>query len=373
MPIPVDDRLVGSEVLKYVPAINDSPTRWVCDGAVMAIDYGVWAVRLLLAGVFGLSAWGKFSDLSGTRKSVGEFGIPIRLVPTVAWTLPVAEAAVAAGLLLPWATIAASILGTVLLLIFTMAILRLLRAGKRPACSCFGAISATPIGRGTVIRNALLLAVATLTVAGALIRPRLPQDLPADHTLALALTALFTAILVRQSADLRALRRRLDEQALSTLGAEGLPPGAVAPEFELLTVSGGRTGLSELLTTGRNLLLVFVHPACEMCAALSRELPRWQLRSADTLTIAVVGNGDLEEHTRWGSAQGLGEIPVLVQQGNEAALRYRVRGTPSGVLIGPDGRVAAPVARGAMAIRDLIIQAKHTGRQRIPDTNGAVL
>lgn len=345
----------------------------MCDGAVMAIDYGVWAVRLLLAGVFGLSAWGKFADLSGARKSVGDFGIPIRLVPTVAWALPVAEVVVAAGLLVPWAAPGAAALGTLLLLTFTAAILRLLRAGKHPSCSCFGAVSATPIGRGTVVRNGLLLGIALLAVAGSIARPRLPSGLPPDHAIALAAAAGFVAVLIRQAGELHVLRRRLDEQVLSTLGGEGLPPGAVAPEFELLAVSGGRVGLTELLATGRSLLLVFIHPACEMCAALSRELPRWHLRAADTLTIAVVGNGELEEHARWGAAQGLSDIPVLVQQGNEAALRYRVRGTPSGVLIGPDGRVAAPVARGAMAIRDLIIQAKRTERQRVPDTNGAVL
>ncbi|WP_067825882.1 MauE/DoxX family redox-associated membrane protein [Nocardia inohanensis] len=338
----------------------------------MAIDYGVWAVRLLLAAVFGLSASGKFADLPGTRKSVGEFGVPIRLVPTVAWALPVAEAATAAGLLIPWAAIAAAALGLSLLLVFTVAVIRLLRAGKHPACSCFGAAGTAPIGWATILRNAALIAVAALALAGAVVRPRVPLGLPADHVLISAVAAVFAVTLIRLGGELRALRRRLDAQALSTLGAEGLPVGAVAPEFDLRSTAGGRTGLHDLLT-GRNLLLVFVHPACEMCAALARELPRWQARTTNSLTIVVVGNGELDEHAAWARQQALGEIPVLVQQGNEAALRYRVRGTPSGVLIGPDARVAAPVARGAMAIRDLIFQAKRTAGQRSAETNGAVL
>jgi len=34
----------------------------------------VWIARLLLCVVFALSAWGKFTDRSGARKAVAEFG-----------------------------------------------------------------------------------------------------------------------------------------------------------------------------------------------------------------------------------------------------------------------------------------------------------
>lgn len=339
----------------------------------MAIDYVVWVARLVLAVVFGLSAWGKFADGVGTRKAVGEFGIPLAWVPGVALGLPAVEAVVAIALLPPWTAAAAALVAILLLGMFTGAVVRLLRQGRRPVCSCFGAGSAAPIGRGTVLRNVVLILLAGLTVVATLADPQVPGVLPLDHAVGMGVAAGFGAVLVSLWGELRALRRRLDEQVLSTLGAEGLPPGAIAPEFEVLKTAGGRTGLDELLSPGKSLLLVFVHPGCEMCAALARELPRWQARSADALTIAVLGNGDVEEHAKWGVEQGLGEIPVLVQQGNEAALRYRVRGTPSGVLINEQGRVAAPVARGSMAVRDLIVQAKRTGKPANPQTNGAVL
>ncbi|MVU79764.1 hypothetical protein GPX89_21285 [Nocardia sp. ET3-3] len=339
----------------------------------MAIDYAVWAARLVLAVVFGLSAWGKFADAAGTRKAVGEFGIPLAWVPAVAWGLPGVEAAVAVAVLPPWTAAGAALVAILLLGMFTGAVVRLLRHGRRPVCSCFGAASAAPIGRGTVVRNIVLIALAGWTLVATLAESEVPGALPVDHAVAMAFAAGFAAVLVSLWGELRSLRRRLDEQVLSTLGGEGLPPGAVAPEFEVLKTSGGRSGLHELLSPGKSLLLVFVHPSCEMCAALARELPRWQARSADALTIAVLGNGEVAEHAAWGREQGLGEIPVLVQQGNEAALRYRVRGTPSGVLINEQGRVAAPVGRGAMAVRDLIFQAKRTGSSAEPQTNGAVL
>ncbi|WP_297628805.1 MauE/DoxX family redox-associated membrane protein [Nocardia sp.] len=336
----------------------------------MTIEYGVWGLRLALGVVFGLSAAGKFADLSGTRKAVGEFGIPIRWVPAAAWALPVVEALVAVGLLPPWTAAAAALVAVGLLLVFTAAVALLLRRGKHPACSCFGAASSAPIGVRTLVRNAVLILLAAVAVVGALRYSRIPEVLPVDRAVGMAVVAVFTAVSIWLWGEVRVLRRRLDQQALSTLGAEGLPPGAVAPEFELLSVAGGRTSLAELLAPGRYLLMVFVHPGCEMCAALARELPRWQSRTRQALTIAVVGNGEVPAHEVWGREQGLGDIPVLVQQGNEAALRYRVRGTPSGVLITAEGRLAAPVARGAMAIRDLIQIAKHESGQAITSENG---
>ena len=86
----------------------------------------------------------------------------------------------------------------------------------------------------------------------------------------------------------------------------------------------------------------------------------------DRLTIAVIANGDIEENLAWGRERGLGDVPVLVQTGNEAALRYRVRGTPSAVLVTADGRIAAPVARGPIAIRELIIFAKTAKPDKSP-------
>ncbi|MGV9414344.1 MauE/DoxX family redox-associated membrane protein [Nocardia sp. NPDC003693] len=336
----------------------------------MLIEYGIWVLRLALAVVFGLAAVGKLADPAATRKAVGEFGIPLRQVLAVARALPGAEAVAALGLLFPWTALGAALLALTLLLVFTGGMIRLIGRGEHPACSCFGAAGTAPIGRATLVRNGVLITLTLLTLAGALARPALPAGLPLDHILGSTIAALLLAAVFRLHAEHGVLRRRLDEQVLSTLGAEGLPKGAVAPEFELLDTTGGRTDLATLLAPGRHLLLVFVHPGCEMCAALARELPRWHARTAAVLTIAMVGNGDLAEHEKWGREQELGDIAILVQQGNEAALRYRVRGTPSGVLIGADGRIAAPVARGAMAVRDLISQAERAEAQPISRSNG---
>ncbi|MFI6170794.1 peroxiredoxin family protein [Nocardia sp. NPDC051052] len=329
----------------------------------MPIEYGVWISRLVVGVLFGLSAVGKLADPVGTRKAVGEFGVPMRWVAAVGWGLPALEGLVAIAVPVPWTVLPGAALALLLLVVFTLAVARLLKRGERPACSCFGAVSTEPIGARTLVRNGVLLVLAMLVGWGAVAYPRVPGTLPTDDAVWLAVAAVLVAVLIWLWGDVHALRKRVDEQALSTLGAEGLPVGAVAPEFELLDVAGGRTSLASLLARERQVLLVFVHPGCELCAALARELPRWQERTARVLSIVVVGNGDATEHAEWGREQGLTDIPVLVQQGNEAALRYRVRGTPSGVLIDADGRVAAPVARGAIAARELIVTAKRIVRR----------
>lgn len=339
----------------------------------MVADYGVWIARLLLCVVFALSAWGKFTDRSGARTAVAEFGIPDRYVGVVAWALPLLEAALAVGLLpgatAPWAGLA----GLLLLGVFTAAVARLLHLGRRPACLCFGSASEDPIGGATIVRNAALMVVGGVVVWGGLRRPQVPGTLPTDHAVGLAVVAIIAAMLVWLIEQVRVLRRQLDRQALSTLGAEGMPTGSVAPEFELADSHGGITGLQQLLARGTSVVLVFVHPGCDICATLAGELPRWQHRLRDRLTIAVIANGDVTENLVWGQERGLGEIPMLVQQGTEVALRYRVRGTPSAVLVDADGRIAAPVARGPIAIRELFVSARTTTRaegSRLPHPTG---
>jgi uncharacterized membrane protein YphA (DoxX/SURF4 family) len=321
-------------------------------------DQGVWIARLILSAVFALSAFGKLADRPGTRRAVAEFGIPAGQVSTVAWALPLVEACLAGtllpGMTAPWAGLAALLL----LCVFTIAVARLLHRGERPACSCLGAMSEEPIGTATVARNAALMALAVAVTWGSLDRPQVPGTLPTENAVGLAVLAVIGAVLCWLAGQVRVLRRQVDRQALSTLGAEGLPAGSVAPEFELSGSLGERTSVEQLLARGTSVLLVFTHPGCDICATLAGELPHWQERLRGRLTIAVIAGGDIGENLAWGHERGLGDMPLLIQQGNEAALRYRVRGTPSAVLVTADGRIAAPVARGPIAIRELLMSAK---------------
>ena len=57
---------------------------------------------------------------------------------------------------------AAAVVAALTLVVFTAAILRRLAQGRRPACACFGAWSAKPIGPVDVVRNLVFVVVALL-------------------------------------------------------------------------------------------------------------------------------------------------------------------------------------------------------------------
>ena len=53
---------------------------------------------------------------------------------------------------------------SVISLLFTALIVRHLIAGRAPDCACFGAWSSKPVGRGHLVRNTILLAIAVLAL-----------------------------------------------------------------------------------------------------------------------------------------------------------------------------------------------------------------
>ena len=122
--------------------------------------------RLVLAGIFALAAVAKLADRERSEEAVANFGIPDRLVPAVAFLLPLTELAVAA-LLVPASLADLGAIGAVtLLVLFSLAVAVNLRAGNTPDCHCFGQLGAKRIGPGTLVRNGFLAGLAVLVLAG---------------------------------------------------------------------------------------------------------------------------------------------------------------------------------------------------------------
>ena len=88
-------------------------------------------------------------------------GAPAVVVPVLPWV----ELAVGAALVLQLGRPFAAIAAIVLLVAFTGLIALRLSQGRRPACACFGAWSAKPIGASHLLRNAALLVLAGLSFA----------------------------------------------------------------------------------------------------------------------------------------------------------------------------------------------------------------
>jgi peroxiredoxin len=137
--------------------------------------------------------------------------------------------------------------------------------------------------------------------------------------------------------------------------AEGLPVGSMAPEFGLSGLHGEMLTLEDLRSPGKSVLLFFTDPNCGPCTAMLPEVGRWQQEHAKKLTLALISRGEVEENKTKASEHGLRN--VLLQKDWEVSESYEVRGTPSAVLIAPDGKVASPVAGGAEGIRALLSHA----------------
>jgi uncharacterized membrane protein YphA (DoxX/SURF4 family) len=88
-------------------------------------------------------------------------GAPRPIVPVLPWI----ELVCGALLIAQWQRQTIALIVGVMLLGFTVAIIVQLARGRHPSCACFGSWSARPLGWRHVIRNAVLLVLASVLVA----------------------------------------------------------------------------------------------------------------------------------------------------------------------------------------------------------------
>jgi peroxiredoxin len=336
------------------------------------MDAALLIARLVLAVVFILAGLAKLWDLKGSRKAITDFGLPAVLASPLAILLPLAELGVGAALI-PASSAWWGALGALgLLLLFVVGISINLARGRKPDCHCFGQLHSAPAGWKTLARNGVLAAIAgfvlwagyegggagpsALSWLGALSTAQLLSLL--GGVLVLSLLAgqwWFLVHLLRQNGRLL-VRLEAVEASLATDGsvvgpsqnggalnqAEGLPVGSEAPQFSLSGLYGETFTLDALRSSGKPLMMLFTDPNCGPCNAMLPEVGRWQEEHAQKLTLALVSRGDPDENRTKASEHALKN--VLLQKDWEVSESYEVRGTPSAVLISPDGRIASLVA-----------------------------
>ena len=134
--------------------------------------------------------------------------------------------------------------------------------------------------------------------------------------------------------------------------AAGLPVGSQAPDLSLKSLHGETLTLDSLRAAGKQVMLLFTDPNCGPCNALLPEVGRWQEEHSEKLTVALISRGEVEENRTKAQEHALQNI--LLQEDWEVSERYQVSGTPSAVLVGPDGKVNSSVASGPDAIRGLV-------------------
>ncbi len=122
--------------------------------------------RLVLAATFLVAGASKLRDLDAVARTAAGFGLPARLVPVARVGVPAVEIVVAVGLLVADTARVAALVALVLLAAFSVAMGRVLARGEQVPCRCFGAASATPVRRGSLVRNVVLMTLAALVLGG---------------------------------------------------------------------------------------------------------------------------------------------------------------------------------------------------------------
>jgi methylamine dehydrogenase accessory protein MauD len=338
------------------------------------MDAALLVARLLLASVFVVAGVAKLADRKGARQAVIDFGVPAPLASPLGVLLPLAELAVAAALV-PASTAWWGAVGALgLLLLFLVGIGANLARGRKPECHCFGQLHSEPAGWKTLARNAVLAAVAGSVVwrgsggAGPSAVGWL-GGLSGAQAVGLVVGLAVLGAMAAQWWLLLHLLRRYG-QLLARLEAleggetaEGLPVGGPAPDFELPALDGGTSTLESLRANEKPVMLFFTDPGCGPCTAMLPAVGRWQEEHSGEVTIALVSRGDPEENRAKASEHGLAN--VLLQDDWEVSEAYRVAGTPSAVLVQPDGTIGSPVLAGEDEVSELLANMPEEPAQKV--------
>jgi thiol-disulfide isomerase/thioredoxin len=123
-----------------------------------------------------------------------------------------------------------------------------------------------------------------------------------------------------------------------------LKVGDAAPGIALNDLDGNAVTLSDF--AGSSTMVIFWNPGCVFCQRMVDDLRAFEANPpADAPALLVISSGDLEQNR----AAGI-QSPVLIDSGFAVGRSYGASGTPSGVLVGPDGAIAAPLIVGASKI-----------------------
>jgi peroxiredoxin len=353
--------------------------------------------RLALTLVFAVAGVTKLADREGSRQAITEFGAPKALAAPLGVLLPLAELAVAAALIPTSTALWGAMTALALLLLFVAGIGVNLARGRKPDCHCFGQLHSAPAGWSTLVRNVVLAAVAGLLVwqgwqgevgpstlgwLGALSVAEIASLVGGLLMLAfLAGQWWFLVHLLGQNGRLlvrvEALEAQLGasgvvpSQNAAAQPLEGLPVGSQAPSFGLSGLHGETLTLDSLRALGKPIMLLFTDPSCGPCSALLPEIGRWQEEHAKKLAISLISRGTPEVNRAKSEEHGLRN--VLLQEDWEVSEAYQARGTPSAVLVSPDGTIGSPVAGGAELIGTLVTQAVSGAPIQLPVRSAAAV
>ncbi len=113
---------------------------------------------VLVGSAFVVAGGSKLAARESWPMQASGLGAPSWTIPLVPWV----ELTIGALLIVQLIRAPMAVAALLLLVVFTILIVRKLAVGEHPPCACFGAWSAKPIGWGHVARNATLMVLAVL-------------------------------------------------------------------------------------------------------------------------------------------------------------------------------------------------------------------
>jgi peroxiredoxin len=336
---------------------------------VLSRSVVILALQLGLASVFGFAGGAKLTDREGTAAALRSFGAPSHLAGPGVLLLAGIELGIAAALVPRSTTVLAATAAAALSVSFAAVMAVNLLAGRRPACRCFGPLSAKPISWMSVGRNGALVGCAALIISagpGVDVVSAFERVDSGNRWMVLTILVLAAATAGLAWLCVELLRRHgralirldaMDAGAAEPASVSALPPGLPAPDFVLQDIDGRTVSLGELRSRARRLLLVFTDARCPACDALLPDVATWQRHGSGDLAVAVIGAGRVAALRSSREEHGVDLVLVDRMNGDRGmttADHYLVSATPTGVLVGADGRVSA-VASGRDGIVALTV------------------
>jgi len=123
--------------------------------------------------------------------------------------------------------------------------------------------------------------------------------------------------------------------------AEGLKPGTQAPDFTLTALDKKSVTLKSLLAKG-HVMLIFWEPQCVYCYAHIKDFNALQKKYQGKLTLAGINFlGEYPEQIQRYADNNNVQYLLLADRLNniDVAEAYNVIGSPTIVLIAPDGKI----------------------------------
>jgi thiol-disulfide isomerase/thioredoxin len=344
------------------------------------MDILLLILRLVLTGVFGIAGIAKAFDPQGSMKAFADFGVPVVLRRPLVYLLPAFEIAVAVSLLFAKISWYGAIGAAFLLLVFVAGMLYQLAKGNAPDCHCFGQIHSEPVGVSSIVRNVVLLIPAGILAVqgeqgqGYSISTTPQEILTLNIGIVLASLALVAILYLKTLTEQqRRLMRQLEVMELvdrhdetverEDIGhpREGLPFGALVPDFDAKDIFGRKVSLADIKAEGLPVLFLFVSPTCNPCNALRPDFDEWEMEWSGKMKLVFVSELDAKSNqTKFAS---IPDRIVLLQDEKEREISnvFRAKWTPMAVLMDRKGRIASFTAAGDIGIRELVAKIRGGG------------